>query len=59
MARLHGGIEIDENFARLRAFAGTQNTALLENINDARRAGVTEAQPPLQAARSKLAFPGE
>jgi len=46
--RLNGGIEIDQNLARFGAFAGTQNTALFQNINDACGAGVTEPQPPLK-----------
>jgi len=36
--RLNGGIEIDQDLAGFGAFAGTQNTALLQNINDARGA---------------------
>ena len=46
--RLNGSIEIDQNLARFGAFAGTQNTALFQNINDARGAGVTEPEPPLK-----------
>ena len=46
--RLNGGVKIDKNLARLRTFAGPQNTALFQNINDPRRAGVTEAQPALE-----------
>ncbi len=45
--RLNGGVEIDQNFARLRAFAGTQNTALLQNINDPRGARISQAQASL------------
>ncbi len=43
-----GGVKIDKYLARLRAFAGTQNTALLENINDARGPCVTESQATLE-----------
>jgi len=46
--RLNGGVEIDQNLAWFRAFAGTQNTALLQNINDARSARVTKSQPALK-----------
>jgi hypothetical protein len=46
--RLNGSIEIDQNLARFGAFAGTQNTALFQNINDARGARVTEPEPPLK-----------
>ena len=45
---LNGGVKIDQNLSRLCAFAGTQNTALLENINDPRGAGITKAQAALQ-----------
>ena len=46
--RLNSGIEIDQDLTRLGAFAGTQNTALLQNINDPRGAGIAQSQPPLQ-----------
>ena len=48
VVRLDGGVKIDKYLARLRAFAGTQNTALLENINDARGPCVTESQATLE-----------
>jgi hypothetical protein len=43
-----GGVEIDENLARLRAFAGAQYAALLQNINDPGGPGVAEAEAALQ-----------
>ena len=46
--RLDGGVKIDKYLARLRAFAGTQNTALFENINDPRGPRVTESQTALE-----------
>src|SRR5450830_1798131 len=46
--RLNGSIEIDQDLAWFGAFAGTQNTALLQNINDTRRTRVTEAEPALE-----------
>jgi len=46
--RLNGSIEIDQNLAWFGAFAGTQNTAMLQNINDARSARITESQTALQ-----------
>src|SRR4030095_11906432 len=54
-SRLNGSIEIDQNLAWFGALAGTQNTALLQNINDSRRARVTESQPALEQ-RSGRAF---
>src|SRR3954465_14699751 len=36
--RLDGGVEIDKDLARFGAFTGTQNTPLLQNINDPRGA---------------------
>ena len=43
-----GGVKIDENLTRLRAFAGAQYAALLQNINDPGGARVAEAEPALQ-----------
>src|SRR6185503_4904508 len=43
-----GGVEIDENLARLGAFAGAQYAALLENINDPGGPGIAETEPALQ-----------
>ena len=48
VARLNRCVEIDENLARLRAFAGAQYAALLQNINDPGRACVAEAEAALQ-----------
>src|SRR2546421_2281244 len=53
--RLNRGVEVDENLARLRALARAQYAALLENINDPRRPGVTEPEPPLEK-RSRRPF---
>ena len=52
--RLNRGVEVDENLARLRALARTQYAALFQNINDPRRARVTEAQPPLLTGALRL-----
>src|SRR3954471_17105867 len=41
---LHRGVEVDENLARLRALAWSQYAALLQNINDSRRARVAQAE---------------
>src|SRR5215510_16114256 len=50
-----GGVEIDENLARLGTFARPQYAALLENINDPGGTGVAEAQATLQErSRSTL-----
>src|SRR6478735_1982214 len=54
-SRLNGSIEIDQDLTWFGALAGTQNTALLQNINDARRARITESQPALEQ-RSGRAF---
>src|SRR5438874_9061239 len=54
--RLNGSVKVDKNLARFSAFAGTQNTALLQNINDARGTGVTESQPPLKQGRGGAFF---
>src|SRR5712675_3718498 len=54
-SRLNGSIEIDQDLTWFGALAGTQNTALLQNINDARRSCITEPQPPLEQ-RSGRAF---
>ena len=54
-AALNGSIEIDQDLTWFGALAGTQNTALLQNINDPRRARVTESQPALEQ-RSGRAF---
>src|SRR3954463_14395911 len=53
--RLNGSIEIDQDLTWFGALAGTQNTALLQNINDARRTRVAESQPTLKQ-RSGRAF---
>src|SRR5260370_38489828 len=53
--RLNGGIKIDQDLAGFGAFAGTQNTALLQNINDARGACIAQPQSSLQK-RSGRAF---
>src|SRR6478672_6413094 len=55
-SRLNGGIEIDQNLAWFGALAGTQNTALLQNINDTRRARVTESQPALEQRSGRALF---
>src|SRR6476620_12753881 len=54
-SRLNGSIEIDQDLPWFGALAGPQNTALLQNINDARRSRITESQPPLEQ-RSGCAF---
>src|SRR6476659_7214213 len=54
-SRLNGSIEIDQDLTWFGALAGTQNTALLQDINDARRLCITESQPPLEQ-RSGRAF---
>src|SRR4029078_9877435 len=52
---LNGSIEIDQDLTWFGALAGTQNTALLQNINDPRRARISESQPALEQ-RSRRAF---
>src|SRR6478735_5697640 len=54
-SRLNGSIEIDQDLTWFGALAGTQNTALLQNINDPRRTRITESQPALEQ-RSGRAF---
>ena len=48
LRRSDRGVEIDENLARLRAFSGSQNAALLQNVNDPRRACIPEPEAALQ-----------
>src|SRR5690349_13964743 len=49
-------VEIDQNIARLRAFARADNAAVFQFIHDARRASITEAQPPLQERHAGFLF---
>ena len=43
-----GGISLQENLARLRAIAGADDAALLEDIDHAGGAGVAEAEAALE-----------
>src|SRR5258708_3770754 len=49
-------IEVDQDFARLRAFALTDDAAILQFVHDARGAAVAETQAALQQRDTRLLF---
>src|ERR1019366_1300564 len=49
-------IQINQNVARLGAFAGADDAAAFQFVHDARGAGVTEAQAALEQRHAGLLF---
>jgi len=49
-----GPVEVDQDVARLSAFARANNAAIFQFIHDAGGAGVAEAQPALQQGYARL-----
>src|ERR1017187_7750707 len=49
-------VQINQNVARLRAFAGADDAAAFQFVHDARGAGVAEAQPALEQRDARLLF---
>ena len=51
-----GSVEVDENISWLRTFAGSNDTAILQFIHNARGPPVSEAKPALQQRYARLLF---
>src|SRR5665213_231113 len=49
-------VEVNQNVARLRAFARTDDAAIFQFVHDARGAGVAEAQAALHQRDARLLF---
>src|ERR1039458_3030696 len=49
-------VQINQNVARLGAFAGADDAAIFQFVHDARRPRVAEAQPPLHQRDARLLF---
>src|SRR5665213_3828788 len=49
-------VEVNQNVARLRAFAGADDAAIFQFVHDARGAGVAEAQAALHERDARLLF---